>query len=67
MRTTSIHSSPDVAPRARRRRIGQRELTALRILLAIEFAGAGLMKLAGASAYCSRVSPAWPPSGWPPS
>jgi uncharacterized membrane protein YphA (DoxX/SURF4 family) len=32
----------------RRRRVGQRALTALRVLLAIEFAGGGLMKLVGA-------------------
>jgi uncharacterized membrane protein YphA (DoxX/SURF4 family) len=32
----------------RRHRVGQRALTALRVLLAIEFAGGGLMKLAGA-------------------
>ena len=45
---TTTSSSLDVAPLTRRRRIARRALTALRVLLAIEFAGAGLMKLAGA-------------------
>jgi uncharacterized membrane protein YphA (DoxX/SURF4 family) len=44
--TTS--SSIDVAPVSRRGRIGRHALTVLRVLLAIEFAGAGLMKLGGA-------------------
>jgi putative oxidoreductase len=44
--TTS--STLDIAPLRRRRRIARRILTALRVLLAIEFAGAGLMKLAAA-------------------
>jgi uncharacterized membrane protein YphA (DoxX/SURF4 family) len=46
--TSGISSSRDVAPVTRRRRVGRRALTALRVLLAIEFAGAGLMKLGGA-------------------
>lgn len=44
---TTTSSSTNVAPLTRRRRIARRALTALRVLLAIEFAGAGLMKLAG--------------------
>jgi len=49
MSTTSTSSSSrDVAPLTRRRRLGQRALTALRVLLAIAFAGGGLMKLGGA-------------------
>ena len=48
MTTSRISSCRDVAPVTRRRRVGQRALTALRVLLAIEFAGGGLMKLGGA-------------------
>jgi uncharacterized membrane protein YphA (DoxX/SURF4 family) len=48
MTTSKISSSRDVAPVTLRRRVGQRALTALRVLLAIEFAGGGLMKLGGA-------------------
>ena len=45
--TNAIGSSPN-APSARRGRIGERALTALRVLLAIQFAVGGLMKLGGA-------------------
>jgi uncharacterized membrane protein YphA (DoxX/SURF4 family) len=45
---TTTSSSLDVAPLTRRHRIARHALTALRVLLAVEFAGAGLMKLAGA-------------------
>ncbi len=49
MRTaTATSSSLDVARLTRRRRIARRALAVLRVLLAIEFAGAGLMKLAAA-------------------
>jgi uncharacterized membrane protein YphA (DoxX/SURF4 family) len=47
--TNTISDSLDVAPATRRRRVGQRALTALRVLLAIEFAAGGLMKLGGAA------------------
>jgi putative oxidoreductase len=47
MSTTSTTSSLGVAPATWRRRVGRGALTALRVLLAIEFAGAGLMKLGG--------------------
>lgn len=43
----AIGSSPN-APSSRRRRIGERVLTALRVLLAIQFAAGGLLKLGGA-------------------
>jgi uncharacterized membrane protein YphA (DoxX/SURF4 family) len=46
--TSTSSSSLDVAPLTRRRRVPQHALTALRVLLAIEFAGGGLMKLGGA-------------------
>jgi hypothetical protein len=46
--TSTSSSSLDVAPLTRRRRVRQHALTALRVLLAIEFAGGGLMKLGGA-------------------
>jgi putative oxidoreductase len=45
--TNAIGSSPN-APSSRRRRIGERVLTALRVLLAIQFAAGGLLKLVGA-------------------
>lgn len=48
MSTTNTISSSLDAPSSRRRRIGERVLTALRVLLAIQFVGGGLMKLGGA-------------------
>ena len=49
MRTpNTINSSLDAARVTRRRRVGRRVLTVLRVLLAIQFAGGGLMKLGGA-------------------
>jgi uncharacterized membrane protein YphA (DoxX/SURF4 family) len=62
MSTTNskISSSRAVAPRTRRRRIGQRALTALRLLLAIQFAAGGLMKLGGAdSRGCPGARRTW--------
>jgi putative oxidoreductase len=47
MSTSTSRTSLDGTP-SRRGRVGRRALTALRVLLAIEFAGAGLMKLGGA-------------------
>jgi putative oxidoreductase len=47
--TSAISNSLDVAPVTRRRRVGRRALTALRVLLAIQFAAGGLMKLGGAA------------------
>ena len=46
--TGTISSSLGPAPVTRRRRVVQRVLTALRFLLALLFAGTGLMKLGGA-------------------
>jgi uncharacterized membrane protein YphA (DoxX/SURF4 family) len=46
--TNTINSSLDAARVTRRRRVGRRVLTVLRVLLAIQFAGGGLMKLGGA-------------------
>ncbi len=40
--------SQNLAPRTRRGRAGRLALTVLRVLLVIEFAGAGLLKLGGA-------------------
>jgi hypothetical protein len=47
MSTSSHHTSP-VATVTRRRRVAGHALTALRVLLAIQFAVAGLMKVGGA-------------------
>jgi uncharacterized membrane protein YphA (DoxX/SURF4 family) len=47
MTTTTIGTPQQAAPRPRARRLARYALTALRILLAVEFAGAGLMKLGG--------------------
>lgn len=47
MTSTTTNGSLDGAAVPRRRRIGRYALLALRVLLAVEFAGAGLMKLAG--------------------
>jgi hypothetical protein len=48
---STISDSLDVARVTRRRLVGRRVLTALRVLLAIHFAGGGLMKLAGAASF----------------
>jgi putative oxidoreductase len=45
---TTTSSSLDVAPLTRRHRIARHALTALRVLLAVEFAGGGPLKRAGA-------------------
>jgi putative oxidoreductase len=50
MTTSTIGGAQHAAPRSRPRRVARYALTALRILLAVEFAGAGLMKLAGVEA-----------------
>jgi putative oxidoreductase len=47
MTSTTTNGSLDGAAVPRRRRIGRYALLALRVLLAVEFAGSGLMKLAG--------------------
>jgi putative oxidoreductase len=47
MTTSTIDSSQQAASRGRRDRLAKYGLTVLRLLLAVEFAGAGLMKLAG--------------------
>jgi uncharacterized membrane protein YphA (DoxX/SURF4 family) len=49
MSITNTSSSPlNGAPATRRRRVGRHVLTVLRVLLAIQFAVGGLMKLGGA-------------------
>ena len=47
MSSTTTNGSLDGAAVPRRPRIGRYALLALRVLLAVEFAGSGLMKLAG--------------------